>query len=166
MPTGDNRRLPAQARAEQALQLLMAAQHDGLTYAQLCQAMGVTDNTTRNAMGCLRQANRAQMRWKGGRYEARWYATPYAPQAGTPGRALTVKAAPNASNASKPGPKGRNPARLDMGAEVIVPPHVQVQVCPCGKDTRYTVDPRIAGRGAITQDWRARRLAEQKAGHA
>ncbi len=160
MPTGDNRRLPAQARADQALQLLMAAQHDGLTYAQIGQAMGVTDNTTRNAMGRLRQANRAQMRWKGGRDEARWYATPYAPQAGTPGRALTVKAQPNAS---KPGPKGRSPARLDMGAEVIVPPHVQVQVCPCGKDTRYTVDPRIAGRGAITQDWRARRLQEQKA---
>lgn len=157
MPTGETSTAAAQARNQQALQLLMEAREAGVTYATLIATLKVGEAGARSTMQRLRAAEQAQMRWSRGQRQARWYATAYAPAPGTPGQALTVQTQPKAA------PKGRAPARLPDDAQVIVPPHVKVQICPCGRDTRYTPDPRVAGRGAITQDWRARRLAEKRA---
>ena len=157
MPTGEKSTAAAQARKQQALRLLMEAGPAGVTYATLTAALQVGEAGTRSTMQRLRADELAQLRWNPGRHEARWYATEHAPAPGTPGKALTVQTKPKAA------PKGRAPARLPGDAQVIVPPHVKVQICPCGLDTRYTPDPRVAGRGAITQDWRARRLQEKRA---
>lgn len=46
---------------------------------------------------------------------------------------------------------------LDPRAPAIVPRGVKITHCPSAADTRYTADPRIAGRGAITEDWVMRR---------
>lgn len=129
----------------------MTAKHDGMSCHAVAEAMGVTPLTANNALRRLKEVEQAQMRWKGGRGPARWYASQYAPTGGTPGRALVVVT------------KGKKPQKLEATAEVIVPAHVRVQVCPCGMDTRFTPDPSVAGRGAITQDWRERRLAEKRA---
>jgi hypothetical protein len=41
--------------------------------------------------------------------------------------------------------------------EPTIPPHVKVQYIPHGEDYRFKVDPSIAGRGQISQDYFARR---------
>lgn len=55
---------------------------------------------------------------------------------------------------------GRSRQRLQ--GEAIMRAGVRFTICPCGKDTRYTPDPRLAGRGVITSDWMARRQAEAR----
>lgn len=55
---------------------------------------------------------------------------------------------------------GRTRQRLQ--GEAIMHAGVRFTVGPCGKDTRYTPDPRLAGRGVITSDWMARRQAEAR----
>jgi hypothetical protein len=55
---------------------------------------------------------------------------------------------------------GPGTKRIAADAPVIVPPGLQVTICPSGRDTRYTPDPAIAGHGQITRDWIDRRLAE------
>lgn len=41
--------------------------------------------------------------------------------------------------------------------EMIITPATKITICPSGVDTRFSVDPSIAGRGQITQDWLASR---------
>lgn len=64
------------------------------------------------------------------------------------------------------GGKGKGndgPRRLDPAAPAIIPPGLEVTDCPSGKDHRFTfTPPDKRWEGAITQDWRARRLAEQR----
>jgi hypothetical protein len=47
-----------------------------------------------------------------------------------------------------------------MAGEPVITPNTKVTVAPVGVDYRYAVDPSIAGRGAISADWMARRQQE------
>jgi hypothetical protein len=82
------------------------------------------------------------------RTPAMWYAPEHAPQ--QPARARGAAAGEAGAQASKA-------LRLDPAAPAIVPPGLRVQVLPCGRDMRFSADPAIAGRGAISQDWMLRR---------
>jgi len=55
--------------------------------------------------------------------------------------------------------------RLDPATPAVVPPGVRVQVCPSGRDQRYTFTPPPGWRGTITRDWIERRQAQAKERH-
>lgn len=50
-----------------------------------------------------------------------------------------------------------NIRRQPMVGDAVVPAGVVVQVCPSGRDTRYTVDPASFAGGDLMAEWRARR---------
>lgn len=86
--------------------------------------------------------------WSRGGASARWWLAALAP------RVQTVPPAPRTC--------AQPPRRISLAADapVIERDGVRVTLCPSNRDTRYTPDPAVAGRGEITRDWRARRAAE------
>lgn len=91
--------------------------------------------------------------------KARYFSGPDAARNADAWQSATVRKSLDASRVYQVGDKPR-PSRVAMQtAEVIMPEHVKVQVCPCGKDHRFTVRPGELSK-TITQDWMARRKGQ------
>lgn len=73
-------------------------------------------------------------------------AEPAKPQRGTERRKSGI-VLPREANAGPIAPKA---------VEIVWPEHVKVQVCPSGRDTRFTFEPPPGWVGQFEQDWRNR----------
>lgn len=126
---------------------LEAAGRAGLAAQALADKYDIQRYTVIALLGLMRRDGQAVSVWTGGNTPARYYATQYAPPARAADKHSIVT-------------NNKHSARLDPDAPAINHGQVQVQICPAGRDHRFTADPLIAGRGVISSDWRERRLQE------
>jgi hypothetical protein len=130
------------------LRAIQEAGAAGIGTDALATASGTSYCNVTNALRGIKADGLVCMVRYAWRTPAMWYAPEHAPQ--QPARARGAAAGEAGAQASKA-------LRLDPAAPAIVPPGLRVQVLPCGRDMRFSADPAIAGRGAISQDWMLRR---------
>lgn len=130
--------------------LARAGQH-GLNTQQVANVLRVTCNRASTVLCQLMRAGQVQRKCPGGRAPAHWWLAGQGPKVQVTSTAPRTRSQP--------------PTRVSLPADatVIVPPGLQVTVCPHGVDNRFTFTPPKGWRGQITRDWRERRLQERKA---
>lgn len=139
-----------------ALAILERAAERGARVSEIAAERGVTANSIASTMRRLERFGHAVRR--GLTYhDQRWYLREHAPP---PSATRPPKLEPLAvinGRAARTTTIAKARLTLDPRAPAIVPRGVKITRCPSAPDTRYTADPRIAGRGAITEDWVRRR---------
>ena len=159
---------PRTKALEDTMTLVTAAGTTGISASDAARARGIDIKTAYSFL--MRMVGMGLIgfhQW--GDAQRRYYAPQHHPRA--PGNGPACAAAVEALRAARTTQARGNALRVktsataghvDFDAPAIVPPGLKVTICPAGRDFRFTADPSLAGHGAITQDWRARRLAEQR----
>lgn len=152
--------IPAQAwktGMNAVLDILERAGGRGATVSEIAARRGIKITSVANSMARLASYGHVVRRALA-YHDQRWYLREHAPPASAAKPPKKIKPLSVIND-----PRARTTtvakARLALppGGEVIVPATARYTYAPCPPDPRYTADPSIAGRGAITEDWMARR---------
>lgn len=128
----------------------------GLSPAELAQLRCVSTPSARDTLYRLVSNGVAEVRVLGAR-SLRFWIKDKAPKQGqtNPQGLFTPKEKPVQQSNLTSIAKSR--LTLDPNEPAIVPPNVKITRKNFPADPRYTADPKIAGNGVITADWRERR---------
>ena len=147
---------PWQTGMTAVLDILERAGGRGATVSEIAERRGVKISSVANSMARLASYGHVVRRALA-YHDQRWYLKELAPPASA---ARPPKIKPLAvinDRAARTTTVAKARLALPPGGEVIVPATARYTYAPFPADPRYTADPSIAGRGAITEDWMARR---------
>ena len=139
------------------LDILERAGGRGATVSEIAERRGVKISSVANSMARLASYGHVVRRALA-YHDQRWYLREHAPPASAAKPQKTIK---QLAVINDPHARTTTVAKarlaLPPGGEVIVPATARYTYAPFPADPRYTADPSVAGRGAITEDWMARR---------
>ncbi|MCB0255859.1 MAG: hypothetical protein KDI55_19245 [Anaerolineae bacterium] len=151
--------IPAQAwktGMNAVLDILERAGGRGATVSEIAARRGIKITSVANSMARLASYGHVVRRALA-YHDQRWYLREHAP----PASAAKPKKIKQLAVINDPRARTTTVAKarlaLPPGGEVIVPATARYTYAPFPADPRYTADPSVAGRGAITEDWMARR---------
>ena len=139
------------------LDILERAGGRGATVSEIAARRGIKITSVANSMARLASYGHVVRRALA-YHDQRWYLREHAPPASAakPPKKIKPLSVIN-DRAARTTTVAKARLALDSGATAIVPRGVKITSCPSAEDMRYRADPSIAGRGAITEDWMARR---------
>lgn len=142
----DRRKFGAGAGLIACKKLVKAAKTKGVTTAVIRAQMGISQQATSERLNNLSKAGKIiGVAWIDGKRDKTWFTAENVPAV------LPAPRVPGASRSTAP--------RIRADQTAIIPAGVKIQLCPPCQLDRYRVDPAIAGRGVISQDYFARRQA-------
>lgn len=128
----------------------------GARVSEIAAERGVTHNCSAATMRRLERYGHV-VRRNATYHDQRWYLKELAPPPSTQKPPRLRPLAVINDRAARTTTIARARLALDPRATAIVPRGVKITRCPSAEDMRYRADPRVAGRGAITEDWMLRR---------
>ncbi|MCC0042792.1 MAG: hypothetical protein H6880_11505 [Rhodobiaceae bacterium] len=155
-PVSDIPAQPWKTGMNAVLDILERAGGRGATVSEIAAQRDIKISSVANSMSRLASYGHVVRRALA-YHDQRWYLREHAPpaSAATPKKIKPLAVINDRAARTTTVAKAR--LALDSGATAIVPRGVKITRCPSAEDMRYTADPSIAGRGAITEDWMARR---------
>lgn len=158
------RRAPVSGPATQAwktgmnavLDILERAGGRGATVSEIAERRGIKTSSVASSMARLASYGHVVRRALS-YHDQRWYLREHAPPASATKPPKLKPLAVINDRAARTTTVAKARLSLPPGGEVIVPETARYTYAPFPDDPRYTADPSIAGRGAITEDWMARR---------
>jgi hypothetical protein len=156
-PVSDIPAQPWKSGMNAVLDILERAGGRGATVSEIAERRGVKISSVASSMARLAAYGHVVRRVLS-YHDQRWYLREHAPPASvTKPLPKRKPAAVINDRAAKTTTVAKARLALPPGGEVIVPETARYTYAPFPADPRYTADPSIAGRGAITEDWMARR---------
>lgn len=139
------------------LDILERAGGRGATVSEIAERRGITISSVATSMARLAAYGHVVRRVLA-YHDQRWYLREHAPPASAARPPKKIKPLTVINDrAAKTTTVAKSRLALDPRATAIVPRGVKITRCPSAQDVRYRADPAIAGSGAITEDWMARR---------
>lgn len=139
------------------LAILERAGGRGATVSEIAERRGITISSVATSMARLAAYGHVVRRVLA-YHDQRWYLREHAPPASAARPPKKIKPLTVINDrAAKTTTVANSRLALDPRATAIVPRGVKITYCPSAEDVRYRADPSVAGRGAITEDWMARR---------